>query len=549
MNDTRLQPITLKSFVGGLNLRQNNFNLEDDESPDMLNVEVDPRGGFYSRKGWNRWNAVDIGNANDWDPRNGYVHPLSNGDFVVYIANNDEILSGGGTGVFESLSITADANPHLADFASWGDTVYIACGHDRFPHKRDGSSLAEELSDASFGFNNDYTTPVGGRMPKCDYVEAHTGYLFAASTYEDFVHHPNRLRWSHPSQVEDWAELDYIDIEAGGGGITGLVSFQDHLLIFKTESIWALYGYDSESWQLIRVSRAAGAPTLHAITASETAVFFYSSAGRSGIYAYSGGTDVVHLSEKLRTAMEEVERVEDIWLGWVGRRLWTSVPWQPDGSENDRQSNFVFDPEVGRGAWVRHEAALGNLTLILANSDTQIGYPLGAIQGADAACLVRLEYQVAAEDEILLDDIQTPFPSRYRTGWKDAGWIERLKSWRRPRFILRNPNSDVSVLVEAFYDYDVNTVIRSSQLTVDGPSGGGLFWRDLGAAAPEGDGWDWDDGTIWPAAAAGSQVRRGQPFGHSRALQLRFSVTPTTLGSSWGVDAIELKYLLRRFTT
>ena len=36
-------------FTGGLNLRADQFNLEYNESPALLNVEVDPRGGVRRR--------------------------------------------------------------------------------------------------------------------------------------------------------------------------------------------------------------------------------------------------------------------------------------------------------------------------------------------------------------------------------------------------------------------------------------------------------------------------------------------------------------------
>ena len=41
----------LESFSGGLNYRADQFDLEEDESPDMLNVTVDPRGGVALRGG------------------------------------------------------------------------------------------------------------------------------------------------------------------------------------------------------------------------------------------------------------------------------------------------------------------------------------------------------------------------------------------------------------------------------------------------------------------------------------------------------------------
>ena len=50
----------LESFIGGLNLRTDQFNLADDESPDLLNVVVDPRGGIRQRDGVDRRNTTAL---------------------------------------------------------------------------------------------------------------------------------------------------------------------------------------------------------------------------------------------------------------------------------------------------------------------------------------------------------------------------------------------------------------------------------------------------------------------------------------------------------
>ncbi len=62
-----LHPLNLADFTGGLNLRADAFELKDNESPEMLNVDVDPRGGVRSRRGWVRYNGTAItgtGNSN-----------------------------------------------------------------------------------------------------------------------------------------------------------------------------------------------------------------------------------------------------------------------------------------------------------------------------------------------------------------------------------------------------------------------------------------------------------------------------------------------------
>jgi hypothetical protein len=41
----------LTDFTGGLNYRADPFQLHENESPDMLNVDLDPRGGISMRDG------------------------------------------------------------------------------------------------------------------------------------------------------------------------------------------------------------------------------------------------------------------------------------------------------------------------------------------------------------------------------------------------------------------------------------------------------------------------------------------------------------------
>ena len=46
------------NFTGGLNLRADQFNIGETESPALLNVSVDPRGGVRRRDGIVKINAT-----------------------------------------------------------------------------------------------------------------------------------------------------------------------------------------------------------------------------------------------------------------------------------------------------------------------------------------------------------------------------------------------------------------------------------------------------------------------------------------------------------
>ena len=50
----------LSNFTGGLNLRADQTSLGADESPALLNVEVDPRGGLARRDAIDALNATAL---------------------------------------------------------------------------------------------------------------------------------------------------------------------------------------------------------------------------------------------------------------------------------------------------------------------------------------------------------------------------------------------------------------------------------------------------------------------------------------------------------
>ena len=575
---TRLQELGFTDFKGGLRIHDGrSFQIADNESPQMLNMRADERLGIYTRRGMRRWNATPV-TADPWNPRMGYEQDYSDGTNAVFVTNDNTIHVANNTTTFVDMAMACNAEPHLADFASWGDTTYIATGRkieDLAPgaasgkYEQDGTdTLLPALGTGTY--NDDYTTPtlpdVDGVMPRADFVEAHAGYLFCASVREDegsgVVDMPNRLRWSHPNSPEDWAKQDYLDIKIGGGRITGLMSFQDHLLIFKTDSMWALFGYDSESWQLIKVAPSIGIPSPTAMARSPIGAFFYSISGRGDIYVYRGGAEMPQrISENIESVIEGIpsNRYIDVWMGWVGDRLLVSVPyiavWDPMGGDILQDNSlFSFDPYVGDGAWEMNRPAKGNVGPIIERSDSLAELSLVVLFGTDVDAVLA---QVAAIDDPydLIDDQVTPqpFPTRYATNWKFAGKPDLRKHWMRPRYVVRNPLKEVAIRVEVYKDYEEGEPRRTHQVTIT--ADGQYFWRDLGADAPEGDGFDWAPASdpsregVWAGQTLGGRLIRGKSFGVARSVQVVFSTAPAALGAQWGIDAVILKHIDRRFTT
>lgn len=581
----RLEPLNITSFVGGLNLRRNQFQLAEDESPDLLNVDIDPRGGFSTRKGWQRWNVdeiIDI-ETDPWEPRNLFVHTAGSGAKRFYVVNDGLVHHADNLGVFDPAPLTCTATPHGADFAAWGDDTYVARGMGTASVRVSSTGTVTTLDNDGW---SEVDTPTLNVMPQFEYVEEHAGYLFGAVTIEAATTRYHRLRWSHPGRPDAWREDDFIDIEQTGGRITALLSYQDHLLIFKTTSVWALFGYDQDSWQLVKISEKAGCPSPTAVSRSERGVFFYSPIGVGGVYGYNGG-EPIYLTERLQLAFDETTAHDNVFVSWAGRRLWVSVPWIKDvGATVNPSTTFVLDTDIGEdGAWTAYRSEFGGLASIFDGSDSGGIYPLAAFWSTQTSCLVTVDFiddaydvvlepyvlgidtgdsylvteQTLPEDEeeILVlgsEFVGQPFDAYYRTRWLHAGWPDRKKSWRRPSFICREVPRTTDLLVESYRDYNETTVHRVRTLRVEAQ--GTTFWREDGFDAAEGDGFDWsslgaDDpsgrGADWGSQFKGSKLIRSGSMGVARAVQLKVRASPHTMRQRWGVDGIVAKVVMRRF--
>jgi hypothetical protein len=221
----RLKPLNLVDFTGGVNLRPETFQLLENELPVLLNLEVDPRGGLNTRKGWKAITPSPCTTVANWDPHNAYTHRFADGTQWTYVASKNNVYGLHNNVFTASLAIDCTAEPHMADFASWGDIVYVARGWNSFSSVSYNGSVPTGLTaSAAANWQNDYTAPgPANTFPKAELVAQHQGYMFVANTGEDGAHYANRLRWSHPNNPLRWAQPDYIDLNEGGQRITAII--------------------------------------------------------------------------------------------------------------------------------------------------------------------------------------------------------------------------------------------------------------------------------------------------------------------------------------
>lgn len=537
---SKLSVIRQDDFTGGLNLRADQFQLGQNESPRMLNVEIDPRGGVFSRGAMRRINDSPV--TGTWKPEVLFPFYGATNSLMLstgYGAANGDVHYSSGAG-FTALGVPI-SSPDGASFAPWGSTLYMTTGLNTVPYKWNGvNTLGKTAINASGPtWQSNYASPTVGTpyMPKAKHAITHAGKVFVANTKEVIdgvdTEFPNRIRWSHPNNPENWAYLDYIDINDGGTGITGMAVTNGQLVVFKSRSVFVIFGYDSDTFQVVELSRNLGAATPHCIAATENGVFFFSYP--DGLMFYDG-KGISDLFAPIRPAILDgtinPNAGDQIYVNYINRRIWVSVPYSETTTVNYPTTSFVFDPSIGRnGAWLQFSTADENGLSGGCDFIKTDGSRLHVGVHASQPYVLQVDMYDDAYDKISGADYQ--FTSRYRTRWIDAGSYSQTKMFRRPDVVVKQYQLDSSITITAYSDYEEADGTQIKQYTIAIPaSAAGLLWG-YGR-------WNID---TWGAANKGSQIVNGRSIGLAKSIQLEFN---GPVGRIWGINSYALKFNARR---
>ena len=507
----RVQLAAQSDFRGGLNLRRDAFLLSENESPDLLNVDVDPRGGVRLRRGVEPWVAAGPGG-----PIKAIVPFESSTVSRIVVQREDGIVRQLSGGVWSNVGAPLDLDGGIMRGATFKNKLYLTDGVAA-PSSFDGTTVTALTQT----YNADLDNPNNGDMPKCKVMAVWQGCMFVANTNESGTAFPNRVRWSHPNFPEDYVDFHFIDIDTGHDGdeITALVPFGDRLLVFKHKSIHAIYGEPPLSFRVYPVSQELGAPSQEATVSTDVGVFFFS--WPEGVHLFDGSTPK-YLFERLQPAV--VDRLltapEDIKLGWGDRRLWVSCTFEGDPTV------FVLDPTIDKfGAWVRYDLAVGPFL------DWEPINGAGGLLAGQLTADMLLRMDV---DGQVFDDFggsPVPIVSHYRTRWFDLGSVAVKKRWKRPEFVLKGGTAS-TVVVEVFHDYDPTNVKRRFSISSDADGSTGVWNTSTWGGAQ----WGRRSGTR-------NSFDRGPGLGTARAVA--FYMKGPITAADWGVDSLTVKFVPR----
>ena len=513
---------TQTDFTGGLNLAKNSAQLLDEETPDCLNVDMDPRGGFALRRGVAPWGGSLPGVAHSLLPyitSTGVARVLAGVGTDLYWWNGSSwasVFTGGPPGPYRSITFK--------------DRLYVVSGNNAV-RRWDGSSTAT-LGDPSGNWNEDIgsPTPVGstGHFPKAKVVASYIGSVFAANIVEGSTAYPNRIRWSHPLFPEDWMSLHYVDIDPNDGDeITALVPMGDRLIVFKRNSVYAVYAATHESVQVSPVSREIGAPSQEAVVGTDLGVFFWHEG--SGAHLLTAD-DQRWIGDRLYPAIEDgrisAGRMDEVVVGWLNRRLWVSVPYEGSSTRN---LVFVYDPFASKkGAWTQYDLEVGPFLNFAAPGDA----PLPLAAHSTESQLLEVDKYGRSTDDFGAGPVH--IDAHYVTRWWSNGRNNQVvkKRWKRPEVLLLG-GQDAKITVDVFRDWDLGDVKKSFHL-ITSTSGDDAVWDDD----------NWDEAAWGAEAGDRGELERGSPLGNAKSVALRFQGPATN--NHWRVDALTMKWVSRR---
>jgi hypothetical protein len=276
-------PTRIGNFAGGLNLRDALTELAPGESPDLLNVTLDERGGVRKRLGYTPWNAAPVANLITYGTESKRLSLL-----LWYSAADGKLYRDPGTGVLTlSHTFTVAGRVSIADFA--GSTYLI--------HSADG------LYTSADGVTWTAVVAGSGSIPAGDQLAVWQNKLWVADSTT------NLLTFSAPGDATLWDPMD----DAGSNyiregndfpivalyGATG-TDFQTNpsLLVGKrsggTGSTHRVT--DAATGDYVTLDQTAGPAGPHAITSLYGAVYVLSTAG---VFATDGQSSLVPVGQKL----------------------------------------------------------------------------------------------------------------------------------------------------------------------------------------------------------------------------------------------------------
>ena len=273
-----MRPLKLLDFSGGWNLRDAPSELAENESPDLLNVQLDPRGGVIKRLGYDR---IGSGTVLSAAPSNIFYWD-TNDRFIVQVGAT--VYSTQNFVTFTSIHTYSDAS--IAAFCDFQNRLVAVHPTDKVA-VWDGTTWTA-ISDS----------------PRGNCIAAWQNKVWvsgdpSAVTRVYACNAGDPTVWTLANDYNDMNDKDHLPVTAIGGGQGMDVAGRPGLLVYK--EAWTGRINDAKAGttfgQYTTLSNIAGASGPQAVTTAQNGVTI--SINRKGIWATNGQSIPASVSDKI----------------------------------------------------------------------------------------------------------------------------------------------------------------------------------------------------------------------------------------------------------
>ncbi|MBU2177432.1 MAG: hypothetical protein KJ556_20260 [Gammaproteobacteria bacterium] len=220
-------PFSFKKFNGGLNTTSGPLGLEDNESSDLQNIDFDKFGSFGKRNGYTALNTSAIEasqriNGLYWFMTPTLRKPVCACNTKIYRMDS---LDGTWDDITGAVTVTAG---HRFDYETFITTCLMTNDYDP-PIIWSGAGNCSAM-----------TVPTG--LTRAKFVKKFQNYCLLANVVVSGVDMPTRFYFSTIKTIDTWDAADFYEVgKDDGEEITGFKVLGDRLIVYKTNSIYAVY--------------------------------------------------------------------------------------------------------------------------------------------------------------------------------------------------------------------------------------------------------------------------------------------------------------------
>lgn len=241
------------------------------------------------------------------------------------------LVSGTDKPSVQELTLSYDGTPAAAELS----IGFTAGGQFYFATLLSKLVITNKLDAPQVWDGINAVAALGGTPPHAQFVAAHKNYLFMAHT----TNNPSRLHFSEVLNIESWPALNFIDISPNDGDwITGLMPYDDYLIITKNRSIWLLVGTGTSDFEVRRLHAEVGCVAPRSLVrVGEAFAFVF----HDGIYM-SDLSQPVLISERLKKTWHGLNRrrLNQACATFFDHKLRVDVP---NGSSTINNLRIIYD--------------------------------------------------------------------------------------------------------------------------------------------------------------------------------------------------------------